>query len=369
LTPLACLVVLLAGLSLCATTTALADSSSDWALLDGPLTDVAHFWPSANGTIFAANASHQWFRTDDAGTTWQTVTPPPGGFLAAADPTDPAILYGVSGDELLKTIDGGTSWTPIYRGTHTITNVPWQHIAVSPADHNVLYLAGPLGEAGQWTLGPEKLPLCCTARFVATSQDGGQTWQTVAELSPSSFCQDWVTLLVPHPTEARRLFRNQGCYAGRDIGERLQDSLDGGSTWSTLFRSGQQQDPRLLVGGRGANPRRFYLTTSHYLGLGPARVYRSDDDGATWTAILAPTDPRSVVFGGLAYDADNPDDVFVATGITPSADDTGVRVSHDGGATWDVLGRPDLGWVNDLVRLPDGTMLAATNEGVWRYVP
>jgi hypothetical protein len=64
---------------------------------------------------------------------------------------------------------------------------------------------------------------------------------------------------------------------------------------------------------------------------------------------------------------DQPDTVYVAVGRTPTAEDTGVRVSVDAGVTWSFLGRQDIGWVNDLVRAPDGTLFAATNEGVWRF--
>ena len=85
--------------------------------------------------------------------------------------------------------------------------------------------------------------------------------------------------------------------------------------------------------------------------------------------MLKAGDPQSSTFGGLAFDVANPDCVFVATGQTTNPDDTGVRMTTDGGMSWAFLGGQDIGWVNDLARLPDGTLLAATNEGVWRYSP
>jgi photosystem II stability/assembly factor-like uncharacterized protein len=102
------------------------------------------------------------------------------------------------------------------------------------------------------------------------------------------------------------------------------------------------------------------------MGGGGARVYRSDDAGATWARVLDVGDPHNTTLGGLAYDPAQPDHVFAATGHTPDPSITGVQVSQDGGQTWAFLGRQDIGWINALVRLPDGTLFGATNEGVWR---
>ena len=347
---------LLALLGAAAPPAASAQADADWLLLDGPGSGIVHLRTSANGVVFAVDANHGFFRSDDAGDTWQSVPGPAGGWPQLPDPTDPATLYGVSADGLYKSTDAGASWALLLPSPQPVRDLPWPHLAISPADHNVLYLAGPLAP-------------CCTPSGLVRSQDGGRTWSTATTFSPSSFCLDTVDVLVPHPTDPRRVYSDEGCYAGRSLGADLSVSNDGGSTWSVLFREGQQQEPRLLVGGAGADPNRLYLATSHFIQQGPARVYRSDDGGATWTMVLEATDRRSLRFGGLAYNPDQPDEVFAAMGMTTNPDDTGVRVSEDGGASWAILGRPDLGWINDLVRLPNGTLLAATNEGIWRYTP
>ena len=63
-----------------------------------------------------------------------------------------------------------------------------------------------------------------------------------------------------------------------------------------------------------------------------------------------------------------PELLWIALGYTLDANETGVQVSFDAGHTWAFLGRQDIGWVNDLVATADGSaLLAATNEGIWRY--
>src|SRR5205823_4687815 len=123
--------------------------------------------------------------------------------------------------------------------------------------------------------------------------------------------------------------------------------------------------PRRLAGGQGQQPTRWYLIADAFMGIGGGSVLRSDDDGATWSLVLRAEDTAPSL-GGLAYDPSQPDDVWVATGQTPDPDVTGVRASTDGGQTWSYLGRPDIGWVNDLVLAADGSgLFAATNEGIW----
>jgi hypothetical protein len=125
---------------------------------------------------------------------------------------------------------------------------------------------------------------------------------------------------------------------------------------------------------------------------GTAGISKSTDDGASWRVIysspdgadplaraslggaqlaVSPADHNVVYFGhtrGLDVDPTNPDTVWAALAVTSTPDEAGVRVSTDGGESWDFLGRTDIGFVNALVRSADGTtLLAGTPEGIWRY--
>jgi photosystem II stability/assembly factor-like uncharacterized protein len=181
--------------------------------------------------------------------------------------------------------------------------------AISPIDHNLLCVFQGSGSSGR----------------LQHSRDGGATWQTTFGFSAQALCVGWANLLLPHPVDARVVFSDLSCQASRDFGAGV-------------------------------------------MGLGPAQLFRSDNDGATWTTVFQADDRREWSLHGLAFDPTSPDTVWIALGFTPNPAHTGVRVSYDAGHTWDFLGRQDIGWVRDLVRTTDGTaLLAATSEGIWRY--
>ena len=117
--------------------------------------------------------------------------------------------------------------------------------------------------------------------------------------------------------------------------------------------------PSRLVGGRGSQPLRFYLGAHFAAVPGGGKLFRTDDDGVTWTTLLNFASGPSV--GGLAYDAAAPDRVYA--GLTTGE----VRASHDAGVTWAALGSSVLGGLEDLALSLDGSHLfAATPSGVWR---
>lgn len=353
------IVLLLLGVAVVSASAAAAPrhQATDWELLDGPGTGVIQLWAVGDGAVVAMDPARGLYVSNDLGDSWATVPLPPAGWGLAVDPTISSTLYAASAAGLNVTRDGGATWSLIRPSGTPVTYVDRYTVAVaiSPADPNVLYTTEPLGSA---------------PRSIWGSTDAGASWTLALQISQAgSPCETLVSVLKPHPTDRMRVFTNAGCYAGRNFGTGLSQSFDGGTTWSSVFASGQSQYPESPVGGVPANAGRWYLSTLPFQGIGPARLQRSDDDMVSWTDVLEPGDASTQNFGGVAIDPDQPDTVYVATGRTASGDDTGVRVSYDGGESWDFLGRQDIGWVNDLVRTSDGTLFAATNEGIWRLLP
>jgi hypothetical protein len=152
--------------------------------------------------------------------------------------------------------------------------------------------------------------------------------------------------------------------------------LDAGATFSVFFDHGVGSAgtgtslgrvsgyPRYLAGAKG----RWYIAVDPFLGAGPARLLRSDDDGANWTLVWDTGEVRAAT-GGLTIDPNNPDLLYVAVGTSSVAGLPSVQFSPDGGQTWSTVGTARIGPVHDLARTPDGSALfAATTAGVWRYL-
>jgi hypothetical protein len=300
---------------------------------------VRHLARTTRGTTFAWGAAGL-FRSEDAGLTWVTIPTPPSPAVIAIDPSDARTLFVASGSQVHKTIDAGATWTAVL-ATGSLQVLA---IAVSPADPALVFVA--------------------MAQFsgsfqVHRSLDGGATWARIEGPINGATCIFSVPILVPHPTDAARVLRTSGCYAGRDVpsGDSLDQSLDQGVTWSPLVHP-KPLFPDRLVGGMGSQPGRWLLSAHFGAAPGGGKLLRSDDDGATWTDVLAFASGPSVA--GVGYEFSQPDLVFAAL-----TTDT-VRRSDDAGATWsDLPGGPTQ--VADLLLTAGGqALLAATTTGVWR---
>lgn len=333
----------------------------DWESsgLTGPVRRI--FVPSS-GALLASTAT-ALVRSDDGGTppSWRPLTGPgqalnePTGVIGV-DPTNHDMLYSSSADGLVKSLDGGQSWSVI------LPTAEYAHAsAVSPANHDIVYVGlGKRGDPGRF-------------RYLR-SKDGGASWEQT-EQHLYSLCGWSVPILLPHPTDENRLFRSADCRSGANFYDHLRQSLDQGASWTTLFGVGragisnrdsnhpQYAYPTDMVGGQGAEPGRFYLVTHRDSRVGRGTsLFRSDDDAQTWTEVFRSrpaTEPDGAIIqlGGLTYDLARPDTVYLGQNVyAPSTDasrpltfvSAGVLMSVDGGSTWTALGRQDLPEIYDL---------------------
>jgi hypothetical protein len=330
-----------------------AEPAADWepTALAEPAVRLFTPWSGA----FFAQTREGLFRSDDAGATWRAVALPPGTDATtlrqgiAVDPSNHTVVYAAGRGGVYKSVDDAATWELALPAANEFT--PPLAVAVSPADGGLVYVAMNNGT-------------------FHSSQDGGQTWQTQTPGPQGGPCTWAVYLLQPHPVEAQRLFRTFGCYAGRNLvgGIPVSESRDGGHTWTSFYER-PATFPGRLAGGQGAAPLRWYLAMTVPFSPGGGILLRSDDDGATWAELLtlridsAAPSGSAATFGGLTYDPANPDRVWVGRSGTRA----GVAYSPDGGATWEDLGRQDVGRVSDLALGIDGRYLfAATDRGVWR---
>ncbi len=309
------------------------------------------------------------WKTTDAGNSWQNIS---DGFFGgsigavAVSESDPNIIYVGMGSAdprgntshgrgLWKSTDSGKSWS--FSGLPEAGQIG--KIRVHPKDPNLVFVAA-LGHI--FGTNPE--------RGVYRSQDGGQSWEAVLQVSDSTGA---ISLSMnPHnPMEI---------YAGMWRAERkpwtllsgshdggIYKTTDGGQSWTKLgggLPTGLQGKIGITVSP--ANPERVWALIEAEPAGG---VYRSEDAGKSWkrinsenklrqrawyyTHMLAdPQDPNTVyalntnlfrsIDGGKTYENvpvphGDVHDLWINPGnpeVMVVGDDGGAQVTLNGGKTW-----------------------------------
>jgi photosystem II stability/assembly factor-like uncharacterized protein len=279
-------------------------------------------WAAGRGIASSSNPG--LFRSTDRGLTWSQ-TPGPGSLLNpgvfAIDPEDSSRLYGAR-SSVFRSEDGGAAWTsstpPGGAGVHALAIDPGAHERVWAASHALFH-----------------------------SDDGARTWNP-----PPSVTQEVYSLIFgrrPGTLYAGSYLEEvPSYYPGYSylIGGALFTSRDSGAT----FTKG-----RFDFGGKVAaiasdpfDDRVLYVGN-------PVGVFRSADDGATWTPPPAVTDVQGVT--SLVADPIRPNRLYaLAYG--------GLYRTVDGAQTWHPFssGLESLE-VLALAISPDGQRLSAGTNG------
>ena len=326
--------------------------------------------PSQPLTFYMGATGGGIWKTDDAGGTWRNVSDDyirrgSIGSLAVAA-SDPNVVYagmgereprGQSstwGDGIYRSTDAGKTWT--YTGLDATKSIA--QLRVDPRDADVVYAAA---EGSRWTPGPD--------RGIYKSTDGGAHWALLLHPSDSVSAID----LAMNPANPRELFaafwdfqRLPWQIRSGGPGSAIYRSTDAGATWTRVAGRGWPAATigRIGVSVSAANPHRVYAIIEAKGDTGG--VYRSDDDGDSWTHLSAERliRSRSWYYTRIMADPQDENVVYVMNAQ--------ILKSIDGGKSFQVLRAPhgdnhDL-WINprnhdDMINGNDGGATVTLDGG------
>lgn len=301
---------------------------------------------------------------------WRFIGPtrPGRAWVVAGVPRDPAVYYlGTPAGALWKSTNGGTTWSAIsdalavtgfgaiavapsnpsivYAGTGNTTlgngvyrsddaGATWRHIGLNDTKYIASLVVDPLnpdtvvagaGSGGNFGSMVFYNNNPSAARGIYRTTNGGRTWTHALFVDASTSVVD----IASDPSDASILFASLAATAGgRGVTQArpaIYRSADEGATWTRVRGDG------LPAGAASANialaahtkGQRVYALAG---GRGGGGLYRSDDGGATWMM----TTSRLASAGGHIYvDPTNPDTVYTMG--------TSVYRSTDGGRTLEAI--------------------------------
>lgn len=286
--------------------------------------------PSQPNVFYIAQVNGGVWKTTDFGHTWTPIfDEQPTGSVGsiAVSVSNPEIIYVGSGeglqrpdlstgDGIYKSTDGGKSWSHLgLRDAQQIAQV-----AVDPRDANRLFVA----VAGH-PYGPNE------ERGIFRSTNGGKTFEKVLYKDENTGASD-VQIDPANPSivyaalwEARQGPWENGAWNG--TGGGIFKSTDGGATWNQLTKGLPDGVVQANIAIAPSSPKRLFAAVASLTG---ANLYRSDDEGESWS--VTTTDPRPAIrIGGgdlpvLRFDPKNADVIYSASIVCWK--------STDGGKTW-----------------------------------
>jgi hypothetical protein len=182
----------------------------------------------------------------------------------AVHPSDENVLYlgGATGG-VWKTVNGGTSWTPIFDSIGTLTIGA---LAVGGKAGNVVWV------------GTGERQSSCTSYFgqgLYRSGDGGVTFEARNGSGANELQLSYIVSIAMHPSNSQTLLVSGDAYCqpgGTRVAGGVWKTTDGGATWRRVL-SGTGSDVIYEPG----NPNVMYAAMTN------DGVYKSTNGGETWT--------------------------------------------------------------------------------------
>lgn len=314
---------------------------------------------NSNVYYLGSSGSGVW-KTEDAGQTWFNLTDDyfggTVGAVAVAE-SDANVIYAGEGEQTLrnnvssgwgmwKSTDAGKTWKHI--GLTDSKHIA--RIRIHPKNADIVYVAA-LGNL--WK--PNEM------RGVFRSTDGGTTWKKILYVNDKAGAGD----LILDPNNPRIVYattwnmrRNGWRMDSGGPDSKLWKSTDGGDTWESLSdKPGMPKGTNGII-GIAVSPKNSSRLWAIIENTEAPGVYRSDDEGKTWTRVNQDRAllQRAWYYCRIYADSQNENKVYVMN--------VSYGESNDGGKTFELKNAPH-GDHHDLWIDPDNNqrMIIADDGG------
>src|SRR5208282_3055444 len=263
--------------------------------------------PSHPGTIYIGGAVGGVWKSTNGGSTWTPLTDNQPSLAIGSIAVDPSeVVYVGTGDGtercdnyygagVLKSTDGGSTWTQLGASTFGRATIP--KIVVNPSNPNIVIASTSTGHTGSATgCGIPVDPGVPLGIYV--SNNGGVDWTRTFTATVKA---DDIVFAPNSPSTV---------FAAIDA--RLYESTDSGQHWSGPLGGGLPTPPngqstRIKLAASSNSTFPLVLYASIYQ-IDQGALYVSTNEGSTWTQVPTPTSFCSGCFGrmALAVDPTNP---------------------------------------------------------------
>jgi len=290
-----------------------------------------------------------------------------GGRVAdlAVHPTNEMIAYSATATGgLFKTIDGGTTWDPIFDQGDVLT---CGAVAVDPQNPETVWLG--TGEANA-------ISYSVFGQGIFRSDNGGQTWENKG-LAEGRY----IARIVIDPTDSDRVFSAvTGKIFGTGSNRGIYRTTNGGTSWDKVFALTDStaatdlainpENPDILYAAMWERTRGLNYRTS---GGPTSGIWRSVDGGDTWHELTngLPGGDRGRI--GISLCTSQPN-VLYAVYVGANAQYQGVFKTTDSGDTWTSIGNASLdgihssfGWYFGNIRVNPANPLDAYVLGLYNF--
>jgi photosystem II stability/assembly factor-like uncharacterized protein len=306
---------------------------SVWALKSADIPEpvlCVDYDKTKNWILYAGTAGGGIYKSASEGSAWEKLVLSQAHayiFSIATDPLNSNTIYAGTKNSVLKSSDGGASWT--VQNNSLQGNV--LQISINQNDSSVIYIS-------------------CENSGLYKSLDSGLTWTPLALDAPQNQ-GFWPIELNPH--------NNDQLFCGTKV-LGLYTSLNGGDTWQT-----SSNGLSLFIRSMEIDPHQSSTVYAASLSNG---LFRSRDKGETWQNIGL----GNYHLFDIAIDPKNSGNLYAATG-------TGIIKSVDGGISWQDYGQK-ASYITAMSRhplqpqtiylgAPGGVFIRSTDAGLtWKHI-